>query len=375
MDSPSAPVSECSTKACDLHSSISDSTTALSLTSKGKPLLLPSLSRLWKRGSSIRRLSGLTSSPSTLARGVESWTASLRASRASHTASQENAPGSMMPDGSGPTLPALLASYDRASSCWRTSQGSLLPEDSTAASAILPSEGTARNGRAYLRLPLALRTNGSGCSSSDGWPTPDCNTSTYSNGHMGMNLREAASTWPTPDANQYAGTNRSPSDGAATRPALTMASQQWMTPTVPNGGCRLAEEFVAAKGATPDGKRRVGLEMQTEYRPTPAARDFRSEQGGAATMSHFERPSGPTLSAFVEHSPQVPAMKYGQHIAASSPSSRRRLNPAFACWLMGWPWWWTNPGLTNSAQSAMESYRSQLRARMSSLLGEPGASL
>lgn len=37
-DSPSAPASACLTKACDLHSSILDSSTALSLTSKGKPL-------------------------------------------------------------------------------------------------------------------------------------------------------------------------------------------------------------------------------------------------------------------------------------------------------------------------------------------------
>lgn len=364
-DSPSAPASECSTKACDLHSSILDSTTALSLTSKGKPLLLPSLLRLWKRGSSIRRLSGLTSSPSTLARGVESWTASLRASRASHTASQESAPALKMTDGSGPTLPALLASYDRVSSCWRTSQGSLLPEDSTAASAILPPEGTARNGRAYLRLPLALHTSGSGSSSSGGWPTPDCNTATYSNGMFGMNIREAAANWATPTAQADQGPDDSARQGG---PNL------WMTPNVPNGGRRLSEEFVAAKGATPDGKRQVGLEMQTEYWPTPAARDHKSETGGAATMSHFERPSGPTLSAFIEHSPQVPAMKYGKHIAASSPTSRRRLNPAFACWLMGWPWWWTNPALTSSAQSAMASWRSQQRARMSSLLDAPSVS-
>jgi hypothetical protein len=79
--------------------------------------------------------------------------------------------------------------------------------------------------------------------------------------------------------------------------------------------------------------------------PTPAARDHK----GANSAEHAMETGGgrkqhmDQLSNFVGHSPRVPAMKYGKHIAASSPSSRRRLNPAFACWLMGWPWWWTIP--------------------------------
>lgn len=51
---------------------------------------------------------------------------------------------------------------------------------------------------------------------------------------------------------------------------------------------------------------------------------------------------------------------------------RLRLNPAFACWLMGWPLWWTNPGLTSCAKSAMELYRCRLLQHLSSLCGEAG---
>lgn len=47
-----------------------------------------------------------------------------------------------------------------------------------------------------------------------------------------------------------------------------------------------------------------------------------------------------------------------------------RLNPAFAAWLMGWPWWWTNPALTSCAKSAMASYRSKLLQQLSSLCGD-----
>jgi len=74
------------------------------------------------------------------------------------------------------------------------------------------------------------------------------------------------------------------------------------------------------------------------------------------------------LANYVEHSPQAQAISDGQKYSNASPSSRQRLNPAFAAWLMGWPWWWTNPGLTSSVQSEMESWRSQQLVLMSSLL-------
>jgi site-specific DNA-cytosine methylase len=53
---------------------------------------------------------------------------------------------------------------------------------------------------------------------------------------------------------------------------------------------------------------------------------------------------------------------------------RRRLNPAFGCWLMGWPSWWTNPGITSSVKSEMASYRCRLQSHLSSLLGEQESS-
>lgn len=76
------------------------------------------------------------------------------------------------------------------------------------------------------------------------------------------------------------------------------------------------------------------------------------------------------LANFVAYSPQVQATPDGQTSSPAGPGSPRRLNPAFAAWLMGWPWWWTNPALDNSAQSAMESYRFALRQRLSDLCGE-----
>ena len=60
----------------------------------------------------------------------------------------------------------------------------------------------------------------------------------------------------------------------------------------------------------------------------------------------------------------------GQPSSESAHGSPRRLNPAFACWLMGLPSWWTNPGVTNSVQSETERYHLHLQQRLSCLLEE-----
>jgi hypothetical protein len=86
---------------------------------------------------------------------------------------------------------------------------------------------------------------------------------------------------------------------------------------------------------------------------------------------------GEQLNNFVEHrlsSLQDLPISDGPESSQGGPTSRRRLNPAFGCWLMGWPCWWTNPAITSCAKSEMESYRFALRSQLSSLLGEPGSS-
>jgi hypothetical protein len=281
------------------------------------------------------------------------------------------------------------------------------------------------------------------------WPTPDCNTSTYSNGHMGKNIREAASQWLTPNV-----------------------------PNVPNGGRSVSAELVASKGMTDAGeKKTVGLESQTKHwatptnnehtgaghpdskqgalnlrsqvnawptprgtdgtkggpnqagskgdlmlpsaaaqwnvssagtnsqstlgatdaptakvkgsttpvlaRPTPAARDAKGANSSEhVTTNGTGRMHMDQLPNFVEHH----FLRLGQqtqsgetlstpvvsvHGAELSPTTRPghvlgrlRLNPAFGCWLMGWPWWWTNPGVTSFAKSEMVLYRSALQQRL-----------
>jgi DNA (cytosine-5)-methyltransferase 1 len=64
----------------------------------------------------------------------------------------------------------------------------------------------------------------------------------------------------------------------------------------------------------------------------------------------------------------------GPTLSQDGRTSRPRLNPAFACWLMGWPWWWTNPAPISFAPSEMALYRSRLQQHLCNLLGEPALS-
>ena len=84
----------------------------------------------------------------------------------------------------------------------------------------------------------------------------------------------------------------------------------WATPNTPNGGRTLTESDVIAKGATDKGKRQVPLDQQARF-----------------------------------FSPQDQKTQDGQPSSTDGPNSlpplvKKRLNPNFAAWLMGWPPYW-----------------------------------
>jgi len=66
------------------------------------------------------------------------------------------------------------------------------------------------------------------------------------------------------------------------------------------------------------------------------------------------------------YSPQDPVTpKDGDECSSEGPTSRRRLNPNFVDWLMGWV-----PGWTACAPLETASWLSKLRRRLSDLCGE-----
>lgn len=438
------PASECSEKASELHSSIAESDTEPFVTWSGKPVPPGSLSRLWKKERSIRRLSGLTYSRSTAQHGAEVWIASLRDSRARTYQSPAAAPDSMasalvFSSTSSTSLPLAV----RNSSFWRTSQESYLQppplwtKKMANSSSARPPEswenwpiaGGMRNGRIYARPTWAeiISVRG-GFASHGAWltpcgmtgmttdgrigaggefsqqatrrATPDCNQSSYSNGRFGPNIREQAANWPTPAAQDD---NKSPEaykrmrteklgrtgEAAETISSLHVKVQAWATPRAPDGTKGGPNQrgsagdpmlpSMAAQWATPTASENsnrttqmapshgnghgVVLGGQACQWATPTARDHKD---GATTLENVEVNGLLGRQVLTSSLRPVLSINDGRELSPTARTLRPRLNPAFACWLMGWPIWWTNPGITSSVKSEMALYRSRLQQRLSS---------
>jgi len=379
------PASACSEKASAPHSLILASSTEPFATWSGKPLPPASLSRLWKREPLIRRLSGLTCSPSTAQLGATAWISSLRASCARTSPLLAAGPawtGSARGSSSGfSTSPTLAV---RGASFWRTSQASLLPP---------PPLWTKPKGLSKSAPPPASWEN---------WPTAGgmrsgslCQRPMWvpAMGVPGGSVSPGA--WPTPDTG-HERINRSSSKGAADRPTIALAAKQWTTPTshdrrrpgadlkstqggnlsrssalwmTPSVSNSQGNEYTRDRG-TP-GLERLTLTGQAQHWPTPASRDFRTPNS-QESQSRRSHSGGEQLPNFVEHHFLHPVHSTldGRPLSPTDRTLPRRLNPAFACWLMGWPTWWTNPALTSSVKSEMALYRCRLQQHLCSFFGE-----
>lgn len=405
------PASECSERVREPHSSILESDIEPFATWSAKPLPLRSLSRLWRREPSIRRLSGLTFSRSTAQHGADAWIASLPDSRVRTYPSPGGALDSTASDrGFSSTFWTLPTIAVRGSSFWRTSQASLLPppplwtrpESSSksvqrpASWENWPTEAGMRNGRIFARPTLAQAISANAGSASRGaWLTPCGMTGVTTDGRIGAGgeFSRQVTNWATPDANATERTNRSSSAGATERPTLALAARGWATPRAtdgtkggPNQRGSAGDQMLpsmAAQWATPTSSENsnrttkmapshgnghgVVLAGQACSWPTPMAAD-----DGSKVTETSNQPG--LIGAAAQFSRQVHSIRDGRELSPTVRTLRPRLNPAFACWLMGWPIWWTNPGITSSVKSEMESYRYRLRSQFSSLLGEPGFS-
>lgn len=239
------------------------------------------------------------------------------------------------------------------------------------------------------------------------WATPD--TSTYSNGHnVFQNLREQTALWMTPNAptvgrhlDEHEVIAKGATDLGKRQVGLESQTKFWSTPHANcstgagsngrDGGLNLQSQIAAwpTPCANDDNKspqahmamkRRMkggprntitSLQVLAQMWPTPAARDHK----GANSAEHAKVTGGgrkhmDQLANFVEHSHRAHSILDGQELSPTHRILPRRLNPAFACWLMGFPIWWTSRGLTNSVKSEMESYRSKQQQLLSDLLDE-----
>ncbi len=276
-----------------------------------------------------------------------------------------------------------------------------------------------RNGRMFARPTLAQAINANAGSASHGAterPT----------------LALAARGWATPRATDGAkgGPNQR---GSAGDPMLPSMAAQWATPNVPNGGRSVSADIVASRGKTENGKRQVGLESETKHWAPPRASMATNgtDSGSASRQAQGANPglkdqasqwATPTSSdnsnrttkmapshgnghgkvlagqactwptpvasddgakvTLTAHQPGLigavasfshPVLSTidGRELSPTARTLRPRLNPAFACWLMGWPFWWTNPGITNSVRSEMALFRSKLQQHLWHFFGAP----
>jgi hypothetical protein len=201
----------------------------------------------------------------------------------------------------GQSTPVSLASFDRDTSSWRTSQLSLLG-GSEPFSATWPRSGMTRSGTAFQLQPLAPLTGGTAFGS---WPTPHgiCQPGPRQPGPSGNELGRAvnhAETWGTPTSRDWKDVGD-------------------MT-NVPTNGL-------------------LGRQVLERTWPTPKASDSRRDPGQASRW-------GPGNS---QRSNLKDALRYRQ--AEAGQPTTGSLNPTWVEWLMGFPLGWTDLEVSETRSS------------------------
>ena len=177
----------------------------------------------------------------------------------------------------------------------------------------------------------------------ENWPTPTLNGNNNVAGispKAGDGLQTAALNWPTPRGEDAESSGMRHSRGVADTLTAAVSLETWITPNArDHKWCPSEEGMMRA-----DGKHRFDqLDRQAEH---------------LARNGHFSHPA--------------PAAENGPESSGEARTSRRRLNPAFVCWLMGWPWWWTRAERISFAAAEMAWWRCALRSRLWSLCGAEG---
>lgn len=231
--------------------------------------------------------------------------------------------------------------------------------------------------------PTARREDGESCGNHPGamdsltgatklWGTPQAHERQADPRDVdhGVQLANQADTWRSPDAPGQGGPrNRQDSIGEGHQVTIAEQAEHWPTPDLQDthhgtrgasperiakrqaGGRQLSMEETVSIWQTPatdsfrsrggDRQDEQGLDQQARMFPTPGARDYRTpnarsyqDRGGVKVEQ---------LPNFVAHSLPAPATPDGPPSSKPIQTSRRRLNPRFVEWLMGFPAGWSKP--------------------------------
>lgn len=326
--------------------------------------------RAWKIKSWMRHLSGLSLEPSTADRGAKLWILSLLPLPASPTASPEKSRGTTIAEVGetaadlSPTPSELFQSVAPPWSSLRTSQlgfeGAGFYNSETNYRDWVTRSKTRSSS---LRATLARVTSERGSSSSATWPTIRASEfcgrgfakRTPGTGGKGIggekNLADDVQLWQTPAADSFRcrGGDRKDEMG------LDQEARTWASPTASPNANRTTQRAPSHHAGT-HGEVLAG---QVADWPTPGANDYK----GSAKEGQRRGQLAEAVEQRYSHPVRVQSIS-GQELSPTSRVLRRRLNPAFVCWLMGWPWWWTNPAPISFAAEEMALWRSRLRWRL-----------
>lgn len=325
---------------------------------RGKPSQSRHWYQRWSKATFIRLLCGLMPEPSTAARGVAQWTASLVASRASLTALPDESREATIPATSGPRLAALSSSQAHGSSSSKTS---------AACSRRGLTKSLARNAYSETFTSLVSRLR------------EDCSRRQKSARAISANV-SSSSQWPPPAARDHKGANgeahlQNGSGRLHLDQLPNFVQFMWMTPRSHEVG--QYQYSRGDKGKPVQTLTGQALDMEA-YRasntwPTPTAmnrprsdetlekcRTRRKEKAGQNTVPLYLEDLASRISLPVQRS---------ETLGEKSSPDRRSLNPLFVEWLMGWPPGWTLLAWTDFACSATELslFKQRMRSALLSL--------
>lgn len=238
-----------------------------------------------------------------------------------------------------------------------------------------PRAGGMRSGCVYERPMWEPRISGIvGSALRLDWSTPDTIGANDHKGSLTMGQRrgqldEATGHWNTPRSGVHG--EPGPHTTRGDVDALEPQAQLWQTPSAADvmGGH-------LTRGGSRSGE--MLLPGQAKTWPTPCAQeDNKTPEAHLAMKARMPGGKRKTITSCQvaaeswTSSRLVPVIeKHGEPLSPTRRILRRRLNPAFVCWLMGWSTWWTHPEPISFAAAEMELYHSKQQSRLWSLLGD-----
>ena len=316
--------------------------------------------RAWKRAPWIRRLCGRISEPSTAARGVKRWIASLRDIPASPSARRVAAAGRMILATCGPKSTESFRRYVPPSSFWRMSQGTL-DLGLEPSLEISGDQATELRRLSSERRTWAHPISGNGCSSLQ-WQTAGAKDVDSAGGPNQPSLtRDIRENWATPTKSPQGGRFQYSMDGKG---GMDTASQveHWPTPTDKSGDQTVKNPTPGQTGGTTlGGAARFLFSLSDLEIPKPGPESLPSDP---TSRRQWHTPKTPTGGGVASRKATGGGERKLEDQVQEAQTGKR-LNPIFVFWLMGWNLDATYFGLL---ETALSLWRRRMRSALCGLL-------